>query len=114
MPGICGVISRLPGDTRSLADAMVSRQKHYPWQRTHTWVSSDGQAGLGSVTLDARPSGLAERNATALAFDGELYGAREARAHLVRHGVNLTGEEVARARSRAVGPRNPGPQVTVD
>jgi asparagine synthase (glutamine-hydrolysing) len=94
MPGICGVISRLPSDTRSLVNAMVSRQRHYPWQHTHTWVSSDGHAALGSVTLDSRPGGLAERNAMALAFDGELYAARDARAHLVRHGVDLAGDSV--------------------
>src|SRR6185295_3551227 len=94
MPGICGVISRPPSDTRSLVDAMASRQRHYPWHHPHTWVSSDGHAGLGSVTLDSRPAGLAERNAMALAFDGELYAAREAHAHLVRHGVNFTGDSV--------------------
>jgi asparagine synthase (glutamine-hydrolysing) len=95
MPGICGITTGSPTDTRSLVDAMASRQRHYPWHQTHTWVSGDGHVGLGSVTLDSHAAaGVAEHYEVSLAFDGELYTAREARAHLIRHGVNFTGDSV--------------------
>src|SRR6476646_682850 len=95
MPGICGITTAARSDTRSLVDAMASRQKHYAWQRTHTWVLSDGHAGLGSVTLDSQPAGgLAESYEVALAVDGELYAARDARARLVRQGASFSGDSV--------------------
>ena len=95
MPGICGIATGSPAETRSLVDAMASRQHHYPWQQTQTWVSSDGRVGLGSVTLD-RPAAaaLAEQYGVALAFDGELYAAREVHAHLVRHGASFSGDSI--------------------
>jgi asparagine synthase (glutamine-hydrolysing) len=80
---------------QSLVGAMASRQHHYPWQQTHTWFSSDSHVGLASVTLDSQAAaGLAEQYGVALAFDGEFYDAREARAHLVRHGVSFHGDSV--------------------
>jgi len=95
MPGICGITTSSPSDTRTLVDAMASRQHHYPWQHTHTWVSNDGHAGLASITLDSRGTGgLAEDYGVVLAFDGELYAAREARSQLVRHGVSFNGDSV--------------------
>ncbi|HEY2895156.1 MAG TPA: hypothetical protein VGJ16_13110, partial [Pirellulales bacterium] len=95
MPGICGITTGTPSDTRSLVNAMASRQCHYPWQSTRTWVSGDGHAGLASVTLDRTASDLAWQFGIALAFDGELYAAREVRSHLVRHGANFAGDSVA-------------------
>ena len=74
---------------------MASRQRHYPWQRSHTWVSGDGHVGLASVTLDPHDgAGIAELCDVALAFDGEFYAAKETRAHLVRHGVHFTGDSI--------------------
>ena len=80
-------------DLRPSADAMASRMRHYPWQKTDTLVPGGGHAALASVTLDSRGSdSLGELFGVALAFDGELYGAKEARAHLVRHGVHFRGD----------------------
>ena len=95
MPGICGVATASPADTHSLVCDMAARQQHYPWQKSQCWASSDGHAGLASVTLDSQgTAGLAEQYGVALAFDGELYAAREARAHLVRHGASFKGDSV--------------------
>ena len=60
-----------------------------------TWVSSDGHAGLATVTLDSQgAAAIAELFGVALAFDGELYAAKETRAHLARHGVHFLGDSI--------------------
>ncbi len=85
MPGICGIVTGTAAEARSLVGAMASRQQHYPWQKSHTWVSGDGHVGLATVTLDSQDgAGIAELYDVALAFDGELYAAKETRAHLVQ------------------------------
>jgi asparagine synthase (glutamine-hydrolysing) len=95
MPGICGIATTSPADTPSLIGAMASRQQHYPWQKSHTWVSSDGHVGLATVTLDSQAAaGVGELFGVALAFDGELYAAKEARAHLARHGVHFISDSI--------------------
>ena len=93
MPGICGIAANESPDLRSLVDAMASRLRHYPWQTASTWAPSGGSAVLSSVTLSSPGTDtLAEMFGVALAFDGEIYAAKDARAHLVRHGVHFHGD----------------------
>ncbi len=95
MPGICGITTGLPIDTQSLVSAMASRQVHYPWQKSHTWVSMDRHIGLATVAFDSHDgAGIAEHYEVSLAFDGELYEATEVRAHLARHGVHFVGDSI--------------------
>ena len=93
MPGICGIAANGCPNLRSLVDAMASRLRHYPWQTASTCAPSGGSAVMSSVTLGSPGTdSLTEMFGAALAFDGEIYAARDARAHLVRHGVHFHGD----------------------
>ncbi len=94
MPGICGITAPSLAEAHSLVGAMASRQRHYPWQRADTWVSTDSHAAMATVMVDPEGAGIAELFGMALAFDGELYAAGEARAHLVRHGVHFVSDSL--------------------
>jgi asparagine synthase (glutamine-hydrolysing) len=93
MPGICGIAANGSPNLRSLVDAMASRLRHYPWHTARTCAPNGGSAALSSVTLGSPATDtLAEVSGVALAFDGEIYAAKDARAHLVRHGVHFHGD----------------------
>ena len=62
-------------------------------RREATWVSSSEPRAMRQ-SWSIRGPGIAELFGMALAFDGELYAAGEARAHLVRHGVHFVSDSL--------------------